>query len=239
MASGRVPRHEACGPCPFRGVESRRRRSAAYERIFFSNQKNIPSRFPRKIVRAHRPRRRSGGQSAGSDTLRRRAPARPEPPALEPRRLLAGLGGPAPGLGRRRSGDRGPHPRRGPRTERRRRPPHGTRGAGPQPPGRASSNRRARPPQGPDDCDEEPGADAHGCEHSFEPPKRSGAGQPAWGAGAVPVPGAPATVPGTAAGLPPEPGRQSPSPPQRGAHGGPTNLACSSCQGFQRYPSSA
>ena len=51
MASGRVPRHEACGPCPFRGVESRRRRSAAYERIFFSNQKNIPSRFPRKIVR--------------------------------------------------------------------------------------------------------------------------------------------------------------------------------------------
>ena len=55
-------------------------------------------------------------------------------------------------------------------------PPHGTRGAGPQPPGRASSNRRARPPQGPDDCDEEPGADAHGCEHSFEPPKLSGAG---------------------------------------------------------------
>ena len=51
MASGRVPRHEACGPCPFRGVESRRRRSAACERIFFSNQKNIPSRFPRKIVR--------------------------------------------------------------------------------------------------------------------------------------------------------------------------------------------
>ena len=30
---------------------SRRRRSAACERIFFSNQKNIPSRFPRKIVR--------------------------------------------------------------------------------------------------------------------------------------------------------------------------------------------
>ena len=51
MASGRVPRHEACGPRPERGVESRRRRSAACERIFFSNQKNIPSRFPRKIVR--------------------------------------------------------------------------------------------------------------------------------------------------------------------------------------------
>ena len=36
---------------PLWGRGSRRRRSAACERIFFSNQKNIPSRFPRKIVR--------------------------------------------------------------------------------------------------------------------------------------------------------------------------------------------
>ena len=36
---------------PLWGRGSRRRRSAACERIFFSNQKNIPSRFPRKSVR--------------------------------------------------------------------------------------------------------------------------------------------------------------------------------------------
>ncbi len=36
---------------PLWGRESRRRRSAACERVFFSNQKNTLSRFPRKIVR--------------------------------------------------------------------------------------------------------------------------------------------------------------------------------------------
>ena len=46
----RRPRRAAASSRPG-GRESRRRRSAACERIFFSNQKNIPSRFPRKIVR--------------------------------------------------------------------------------------------------------------------------------------------------------------------------------------------
>ena len=46
----RRPRRAAASSRPG-GRESRRRRSAACERVFFSNQKNTPSRFPRKIVR--------------------------------------------------------------------------------------------------------------------------------------------------------------------------------------------
>ena len=46
----RRPRRAAASSRPG-GRESRRRRSAACEGVFFSNQKNTPSRFPRKIVR--------------------------------------------------------------------------------------------------------------------------------------------------------------------------------------------
>ena len=197
-----------------------------------------PAARRRRNPRHPRPRRRSGGQSAGSDTLRRRAQARPEPPALEPRRLLAGLGGPAPGLGRRRSGDRGPHPRRGPRTERRRRPPMERGGLARNRRGGRAATGGPDPRKGPTIAMKSRGRMPTAASIPFAPPKRSGAGQPAWGAGAVPVPGAPAT-PGTVAGLPPEPGRQSPPSHVGGAHGGPTNRACSSRQGFQRYPSSA
>ena len=200
----------------------------------------------------------------GAPSRRPQAAESPSPPSPPPQRRAKrrerhtekagasppgapGAGAPAalsgPGGSRARSGAAaerrpGPPPPQGATDGAETAPPHGTRGAGPQPPGRASSNRRARPPQGPDDCDEEPGADAHGCEHSFCAPEAKRSGATGLGSGGSPGARGPGHA-GDGGGTAPRAGTAIPAFARGGAHGGPTNRACSSRQGFQRYPSSA